>query len=218
MGTVKFKELKQKIIRSVEDTVDENASPLSGATYLAANLEDAAHAALHAIASRYWKRAVLSVNADAESVTVPDNFIDVDGVYDKKDALFIPKLAFQVGNALATTVGNGFFLYPSGTITFINKIGSLGATVFYQSHWTRPEKDNDLLDCPDFLVTALVQYSGAYLLGANAVSSASIRQYNTKVDSGQPGDIPQMKMSNFLMARYEEELKRIPMLEKGRVQ
>jgi hypothetical protein len=67
-------------------------------------------------------------------------------------------------------------------------------------------------------VNCLVLYASAFLLGASSVSSAAIRQFNTRVDSGQPGDIPQMKMSDYLMRRYEEELKRIPMMEKGRVQ
>jgi hypothetical protein len=218
MGTITFKTLKQKVIRAVEDTVNEDSASTAGSTYNEDVLKDAVHAALSSIAQRVWSRGILEVEAEKISVQLPVSLIDIDGVYDATLGLFIPKISFQVGQALSSSHGNGWFLYPTGSMTFMNSIGTNGAVIYHTAHWEKPDKDGDIIDAPDFTVNCLVLYASAFLLGASSVSSAAIRQFNTRVDSGQPGDIPQMKMSDYLMRRYEEELKRIPMMEKGRVQ
>ena len=215
--STKFSELKAMIVRSLDDTLDETGDALGGGEYAFGVLRDSVRAALNAITSRYWKRAVLEVEPSVESAAIPGELIDIDGVYDATKGIFLPKISFLIGNTLTASEGNGWFLYPTGYISFINTIGASGARVYYQSHWTVPESDGELLDIPDLALSCLIYYAGSYLLGSSAVSSASIRQFNTRVDSGQPGDIPQMKMSSFLMAKYEEELKRIPLMEKGRV-
>ena len=80
-----------------------------------------------------------------------------------------------------------------------------------------PEEDDDAIEAPSIAAICIVLYAASYVLLGDTNSSASIRQFNTKVDSGLHGDIPAKVVSDFLLKRFENELQRIPMMEKGRV-
>jgi hypothetical protein len=214
-----FAELKMKVIRCLSDEAEVvDYAPLGGATYSADLLKDGIHAALDAITSRLWKPNTFEVEAAVDTSTLPDDLIDVESVYEKELGLFIPKISMKVGSSLSSTTGNGWLLYPNGTLTFVNDVGSSGCTVHYSARWAKPEDDGDLLEPPASCLTCLILFAASYCLLSDATSSASIDRFKTKVDSGQPTDNPAKEMSNFMLHRFEVELQRLPMMEKGRVQ
>jgi hypothetical protein len=212
----KFGDLKRKILLLLADEADEE-SPVGGGTYSAALLQDAVHAALNAICQRVWKSSVAVTEEDVSTFGLPSDVIDVEAVYDTKLGIFIPRIQMQVGQAFGHPNGNAWHLFPSGTLAFINNVID-GATVYYSARWAKPTRDNDLLEPPDSALTCLILYSASYCVLTDIASSGSIRQFNTKVDSGVPTDIPAKVVSDFLLARFEIELKRVPMGEKVRTQ
>jgi hypothetical protein len=216
-----FGELKRKVLRLLADEAQEVGSgegPLGGATYGADLLQDAVHAALDAITSKVWKLSVVDIEGAVSEAALPSDVINVDAVYDYELGLFIPRMQTQIGTPLVNTTGNAWLLYPANEITFVNTLGSDGATIYYGSSWGKPVQDDDVLEPPSTALVCLILFAASYCLVPDAVSSASIRQFNTKVDSGQPTDIPARVISDFLLGRFERELQRLPMMERGRTQ
>jgi len=218
---VAFGELKKKVLRILSDQlieVDSGDALLGGKTYSAELLSDAVHAALDAITSRIWKSATFDIASSVDESDVPEDAIDIEAVYDNTIAIFLPKLSMQVGITLSSVTGNGWTLYPTGKLKFINEIGSSGCTVYYSSGWMKPINDADLIEPPATTLTCLILFAASYCLILSSVEAADLGNFKTKVDSGQPTDNPAKDMSNFLLKRFEVELQRLPMMEKGRVQ
>jgi hypothetical protein len=214
-----FAELKLKIIRCLSDEAENvEYQPIGGATYGADLLKDSVHAALDAITSRLWKPNTFEVTASVDTYNLPDDLVDIESVYERELGLFIPRISMKVGSSLSSTTGNGWLMYPHGTITFVNTVGAEGCTVHYSARWAKPEDDGDVLEPPGSTLTCLILFAASYCLLSDATSSASIDRFKTKVDSGQPTDNPAKEMSNFMLHRFEVELQRLPMMEKGRVQ
>lgn len=212
---VTFLQIKQKILRALNDEALDD-TPLGGGTYAADLLKDAVHAALDAVTARIWKTSIATVEGDVEEFELPGDAIDVEAVYDSKLGIFLPEITMQIGSTLTSASGNGWISYPDQSITFINPLGSAGGEVYYSAHWTLPDKESDLIEPPRIVLTCLVLYAASYCLLQEAVAQASLGSFKTKVDSGQPVDNPAKEMSDFFLRRYEHELQRLPMMEKGR--
>jgi hypothetical protein len=119
--------------------------------------------------------------------------------------------------SLIGVAGNAWSLFPHGKISFINDLGESGAKVYYSSVWNKPEAPDEVIESPESSTIAICLYAASYCLLNKSAGSADIRQYNTKVDSGAPTDIPQKTMSDFFYRRYELELQRLPSMEKGNI-
>ena len=214
---ITFGELKLKILRILSDEADEE-SPLGGGTYNAELLKDSIHAALDALASRIWKPAKVEMDGSLDEMDLPADTLDVEAVYENTLGMFLPRLSMQVGATFNTSTGNGWSLYPFGTLSFINNVGASGCTISYSASWTKPVKDSEAIESPPATLMCLVLFAASYCLLADSVASANLGNFKTKVDSGQPTDNPAKEMSTFLLKRFEIELQRLPIMEKGRTQ
>jgi hypothetical protein len=215
-----FGEAKSELLRLLKDTQTEG-TPVEGNTISAALLQDGIHAALDAIVSRLWKQAVFTVDedteeavADSRSYSLPVACIEIENVYDSHIGEFIPRIEMAIGDALIASSGNGWYTYPSGRITFTAALTD-EVSIYYSSLWDKPASDDDVLDPPGMSLTAILFFAASYCLLPGATSSANIRQYNTKVDSGKPVDNTVQDMSSYFMKRFEIELQRIPQMQKG---
>ena len=218
---VTFADLKRKIIRALSDEVLEVGSGdalIGGNTYSAEILMDSIHAALIAISSRIWKPSTFNIAGALDTSILPSDLIEVESVYDKTLGVLLPKLGLWVGENFTSSIGTGWTLFPSGNITFMNPLGSNGCTIYYSAEWDTPIADEDLVESPKQTLVCLILYAASYCLLVTAVASGNLANYKTKVDSGQPTDNPAKDMSNFMLQRYEIELQRLPMMEKGRTQ
>lgn len=226
MSDLTLGDLKKKIIDLIGDSVkldelDVYANPMvpirggqTSDSILLAGVE----AALDAISGRVWKPSVFEIEGGVSSFALPEDFIDIEGVRDLTNGDLLPMIALQVGNQFK----NGWLLYPSKTITFANPLGTKGARVYYSAVWAKPttdayvtEIDDAVIEAPAPLTTALTFFATSYCLIERANEAAVLRQYNTKVDSGQPVDNPLADMSKFLLERFEIEMKRFPQKQKG---
>lgn len=214
---ITFADLKRKVILLLADEEVENSDPVAGSAYNAGILQDAVHAALNAICSRLWREDLMESEEGIDAVELPADVIDVETVYDKSLGIFIPRIQMQIGQTLTSTQGNAWHRFPTGILKLINT-ASKGVTIYYSARWTKPEDDDEAIEPPDSALTCLILYAASYCLLSDASASASVRQFNTKVDSGVPSDIPAKVISDFLLGRFERELQRIPMGEKVRNQ
>jgi hypothetical protein len=212
-------ELKKKILLLLGDEITESVDygvPITGATYEASILLDAVHAAIAAIAVRVWKPNSVVIEGSVSEIDVPIDFIEVDGVYDNTAGLFLPKLALTANKTrLMGIETNAWTLTSPGTITLINALGTTGGILFYSATWEIPEIDTDVLEPPQLACTALALYAVSYCLLNQATQQATLSQFKQKVDSGDPMDIPAQMMSDFFMRRFENELSKLPMQDKG---
>jgi hypothetical protein len=216
-----FSDLKRKVLRALSDEPETEGSgdtPLGGNTYSAALLEDAIHAALDAITVRIWKPSIFTVDGGLEEEDLPDDLLDVEAVYDETAGIAIPKLSLKVGESITSSLGNAWTMYPSKKLTFINELGTSGATVYYSALWAKPSSDSEEIEAPMMTLTCLILYAVSYCLLVDAVASGNLANYKTKVDSGQPTDNPAKEMGTYILKRFEVELQRLPMLIKGQTQ
>ena len=224
-----FSDLKLMIIHLMGDTValDDNgdqAVPLAGGTLTADLLKDACYAAFRSIVPRQWKSALFEITEVGDLFELPTDLIEIDAVLDNTLSLFIPKMVFTIGvdySSLAST-GNSWIDTPQGSITFSNELGASGAKVYYSAAWslisTDPSgaiDDDSVLEAPDVCLTALTLYAASYCFLKNAALQSQLGQFKTRVDSGTPEDLPAVRMSEVLLKRFENEMTRVPMKQKG---
>jgi hypothetical protein len=214
-------EYKTRIIDLINDEViiDSGTGDLAGSTISASILLSSIHAALDAVSSRLWKSATYdvvppTVGSDTE-YELPGDYIDVEAVLDNDLGIFIPEMEFRVSKNMLSPTGNGWYLYPQGYITFVTALADVGAKIFYAASWAKPLDDDEDLEIPMVASNAIIFFATSYCLLRGATGSANVRQYNTKVDAGAPTDNPVKDMSDYYMRRFEIELQRIPMKQKG---
>ena len=220
MATTTFGNYKKKLIRlagdsvKMEDTPSGPApvSPIRGVQLDAELLEDACHAALHAITGRQWKSSVHLISIAGEEHVLPEDLIEIDAIYDAGLESFIPRLTFDLNSALE---GNSWVDTPQGSVTFTTELGDSGAKIYYSADWELPVDDDEALECPEFCLTALLLYGASYVFLRKASSQSELAQFKTRVDSGTPEDIPAAAVGNYFLRRFESEMTRMPMKQKG---
>lgn len=213
MSTVSLSEIKLELLRLLGDDQDLTAYEVSGQEYTHEHMLDGIRAGLDAICTRCWKRDSIAVLAGATELEIPDGVIGVEAVWDKTNVSMIPRVFLTHGN-LASSI-NGWLPYPTGKATFISPIGENGAIAYVSKMWDYPTTDDELLEPPNIALTSVLFFAASYCLVRPSVGAAVIRQYNSRVDSGNPSDNPVMDMSTFMLKRYDIELQRIPMMEKA---
>lgn len=213
-----FSDLKKSIIELLSDTVvlADVYEELHGTQTSAKILEDGVKAALAAAAHKIWKPATLEIAEGVSTVTLPDDFIDVEGIRDNTTGKLLSSLPLKVNSDYES----GWINFPYGYLAFSAALAD-GGLMYYSAMWSVPvedgygNKDSYEMDMPLFLVPAVTYYAAAYAFFQRATQSAVIRQYNTKIDSGTPIDNPLLEMSKTFMMMYETELKRLPTMTKG---
>jgi hypothetical protein len=211
--------LKERIVRVLGDNVTGGSvvsgpsTPVAGTLYTAELLADGVNAALIALTTRQWKNSFVDVAGDATTYTadVPDGLLEIEGIYDEYYKQFVPRVNFLVNGTQFNTWVNSWYISPTGTIRFLNAIKA-GVRIFYSTYWTVPSDDDDDLETPNFCDNALVYYAASHCALSKASQSASIRQFNTKVDSGTPEQNPLEQMSIQFIKRFEREMSIMPMM------
>lgn len=209
--------LKGQVIALLGEEVEEGSSPIAGTVTPASVIEAACHAGLLALSSRYWKSAVLEVDADEEELEIeaPADMISVEAFYDNNLSVFIPNVLFRVGESITgSQIQNSWYDYPGGLISLTNP-PTAGGKIFYSAHWALPTDDDDELESPNMCLTFLQLYAVSYCLLRKANEQGEIKQFATKVDSGTPITIPAQLLSDFYMKRALAELQLLPMKQKG---
>lgn len=225
MATTTFGDYKRKLIRIAGDNIKTESgpsgpvevSPVRGVQLDADLLMDACHAALHAITGRQWKSGLFTISEAGDAFELPVDLIEIDAVYDNDLEIFIPPMIFDVGTSFTSsaTEGNAWVSTPQGSIAFTNGVKDSGAQIYYSADWELPSEDSEELECPEFCLTALLLYGASYVFLRKASLQSELAQFKTKVDSGTPEDIPAAAVGNYFLKRFESEMTRMPMKQKG---
>jgi len=183
---------------------------------------DALSAALDAILPWVPKTAVYALTGDGSAVyTLPDDCYQVETcVVDSTGELLpIATLAPSVFRGEQIAAKNDWLEYPYGSISF-SKVISVGETytLYYLAHWEKPVDKNQLnsnLQPPTYTHQGLVLYATAYMLYPSVISASEVRQFNTKVDSGNPEHNPMQQSASYLLKLFADEMNRHPRYQKA---
>ena len=152
---------------------------------------------------------------------LPSDFTEVEAVWSESLQQFLPKAGLFPGatwlnGESSTSDVNMWLEYPHNYLSFSSApLSEEIIKVFYASYWGAPEDEDDELEVPAFALPGIMYYTAAYCLTPKAAQSANVRQYGTKVDSGVPIHNPVADMAKFLLYRFEAEMNRCPIRQRG---
>lgn len=171
---------------------------------------DATNAALNALVVYEPKLSVAHIEGDGElaSFPLPDDFYWYSGFF-KADGSRIEVLWPANSDYLLPTGEYIALMYPSGQVTFTPRL-SAGEhlTLYYYARWAKVTDENSVIEPPAHWLNALAYYATAELLIADALIAAGVRQYNTRIDSGNPEHNPVHKQVLAMRAMFMEEVAR----------
>lgn len=190
----------------------------SAGTYSDALILDGINAATNAILPWLSKRAIEQdiVVTSGSLIELPDDVYLVDAVYSKTDGKWLKHLSITPGITLSS--GPLWIEYPHSRLTLTSDYTDKSVDVYYYAKWFEVESSGsaiDEMDTPSFADLAIIYYATSYVLVSSAISAAQLRQFNTKIDSGNPEDNPLRDTSNLLMQRFMNEVKLFPALERA---
>ncbi len=194
--------------------------PESG-TFTDAIITEGAHSALRQILEYYPKLAQADITTFTGSGpyvgAMPTDLHSVDAVLDLNSKQMLPKASLAAGSYQGTNIEtNDWHVYTAGTITFSKELTS-GCRVYYRAQWDEPAADGTDLETPDFLLNMLAYYGCYEACVAKATKAGNIRQFNLKVDSGNPVQNPLLDLAQRFLIFYHNSAKMLPDLEKPSV-
>lgn len=183
---------------------------------------DALGAALDAILPWVPKTATATLTGDGSSgYALPSDLYEIAAIVDDDTGELLPHSVLIPGSYRGINLAetNDWLEYPHGYVSFSKEV-TVGETytLYYLAHWTKPtgtSQDSIDLEPPDFTNNGLVLYSTAYMLFPSAVSAAEVRQFNTKVDSGNPEHNPMQRSATYLIGLFMDEMNRHPRHQKA---
>ena len=185
-------------------------------------LDDALEAAYTAMLPWHSKPSNVTLTSGSGGETdvfaLPEDYWSVDGVLDEDSDKFLEEISMlptkYVGEEQDST---SFMIYPDGYISMWPEPDDGDEFIlYYRARWQMSTHENDVLDIPDHLLLAALYYAAGYVVIPEAESSAELRQYNTRADSGNPAQNPVGDRVLFYMKLFEIEITRQPSKERGR--
>lgn len=209
---ITYGELTNRIKRLVEDTTE--TPKYTDELYV-----DAIQNAFKAIQPWVPKTAIATLTPDATaSLALPADFYDIQAVVVSSTGEVLPKTELAPGNFTgANTQGtNAWILFSSGEITFA-KVPDGDISLYYFADWEVPVTDTpegDEIDPPDYAITGISFYAAGQVMLPTGLGITEIRQFGTKVDSGNPEHNPVQKAVDYLMKLFLNEMSRMPKIQK----
>lgn len=204
-----FGQLKNRIVFILGDDPNESTDISDDL------LSNAIDSALDAILPQCWKPSLYTLTGSASRYALPADVYEVQGVYDSGTRVFLDPAVLAPGEPSSSSSGNGWLEYPYGYISLYTALSSSGGVLYYAAKWTKPVNESDVIDAPEYAVTALTLYGASYAVLNKAAAAAALGNYKTRLDSGTPEDQPLQNFANYLLKRYETEMMRMPKQTKG---
>jgi len=191
---------------------------VSSITFSDQLLLDGINAGMKAIVPWLPKKKVAQCLTSGSMVALPDDVYLVDALYSPDNSYWLPHMTIRSGPAPSASLPM-WMEYPNGYISLTSEnLDGKYLDVYYFSDWveaTTTGSATESLDTPSFADLAIVYYACSYCLVSGAMQSSQLRQFNTKIDSGNPDDNPLKEMSIVLMQRFMNEVKLFPPIEKA---
>ena len=208
-----FEELTNRIKRLVGD-ISEDTPKYSDELYV-----DAIQNAFRAIQPWVPKTAIATLIPDGSvSLALPTDFYDIEAAVVNSTGEVLYKTELVPGNFTGTnTQGtNAWILYASKYITFA-KAPDGNIDLYYLANWAVPvvgTPSTDVMEPPDYALTGISLYAAGHVMLPDGLSITEIRQFATKVDSGNPEHNPIQKAVDYLMKLFLSEMSRMPKYQK----
>lgn len=190
----------------------------SAVTFSDQLLLDGVNAGLKAILPWVPKKARATIVTSGSDISLPNDVYLVDAVYDSSDGKWLKHHSLRPGDVSGGAYAQ-WVEYPHGHLTLsLDTYSDRSLDVYYHTTWTEittSGSDIENIEAPAFVDLALIYYASSYCLASAAMQSSQIRQFNNKMDSGNPEDNPLKDMSNVLMQRFMNEVKLFPQVEKA---
>lgn len=209
-----FSDFYDKVLRAIYETDETGPSERL--------VLDGLAAAQEAILERVGKRSVADWEGDGTSTAfaLPDDCYEIQGIREVDETgKLIPSAVLAPGAYFGDYPEDQNFLpYPEGYVT-LGKAPDDGDTVrlYYLAYWDLPTVTGDnvdddfVLEIPRKAERAVLFYTCAYCLLPEAVSASGLRQFNTRIDSGNPEQNPVERTVEFFLKLYDMELAKLPL-------
>ena len=143
---------------------------------------------------------------------LPDNLFekveDTGLVYIKRgtSVAYLKPMPFHEALVSAT---QGFYTMPEEVLHLASELnGTYDLVVHYFAYYNRPYALTDTIDVPRWAYTAISYLATAHALTRLVTSTANIRRFADKRDSGQPEHNPILRQREHLLKEYEREITR----------
>ena len=177
----------------------------------------AAHQAILPWIPKYASHTFTTGSGGELEYALPSDCYQVQSVQLVVDGTFIPKATLAPNTARNIgTQGDyqDWIEYPYGYVSLSSALSEdAELKVYYFALWDAPTSDAD----QDFVFTApqqahqgMVYYAASHCLLPKAVDAANIRQFNQRMDSGNPEHNPLKVEAKYLLERFYGEMKLMP--------
>jgi hypothetical protein len=197
-------DLRARIHRLLEDPDEEK--------YTDDIIDDGIYSALDAILPWCPKLSTTEIVYTSGSnlatlFDLPDDFYAIEAVYTLNGQPIQPVVLTPNTYRFDSVTVNDWLVFPSGQISF-SKALTENVILYYLAYWPKITEKTSNVGVPSHVTSAICFYASAYCLIPEGVSSAEIRQFNTKVDSGNPEHNPVAIRVNELLKLFELEMRR----------
>jgi hypothetical protein len=210
--SVTWATLKIQIARKLDDPTYKK--------YSADLLLDAVNDALAAFASTHTGVASdFEITGDGETYefALPDDIVDAEGagVYAVhwKDQQWLPELEYWPGQVWTSSARSttstplGYVLWPQGKVSFSRiPVADQAITVHYVAHYPVVAVDLSVITVPRWALEAIKLYATAVALEPSSTKAATLGQYKSRREAGEPEDNPVLRLAERCMKRYFEIL------------
>ena len=210
MTTITLEQFELKVVRLLGQTSIES---IDGGQDL---VIDAVAAACDAILPWVPKVNTIDLIGDGSKIIfdLPVDLYEIQAVTDDSGKI-IPHSILIPGHYIGGSAeDNDWLEYPDKQISFSMAPESGEVfTVYYLAYWTKPDSGtpaSTVLEPPDFSITGMSFFAAAYCLLPQAISSAEVRQFGTKVDSGTPEQNPLLRSVDYFLKLFSNEMSRYP--------
>ena len=143
---------------------------------------------------------------ESHSLLLPSDFLEMHGVKAVAKGLLMyhyPAIPDDAEQAL------GWYEFPMGTLQLPTYQGAV--EVYYYAYYPEVTGDPEQnIPIPLWAIRPIIYMTCAYIATPGMISDGRLNQFNTRLDSGTPEDIPLKILIDFLRKQYEIELGKFP--------
>lgn len=174
--------------------------------------------AINAVMPYCPKPKVETITGDGllDSFELPSDIYKLEAIQDVSAGLFLDRAILAPGQARNANNRSpiNWLEYPRGYMYF-SRIPELSAVyrVYYQTYYNVPSSSSDdsfVFETPKSAMFGMLYWAMAHCIVPGSISSAQIRQFNTRLDSGTPVDNVLEASARFCRALFIDEMNRQP--------
>jgi hypothetical protein len=163
-----------------------------------------------------YGRSTLTAGSNGDTFTLPIDVYSLQSVQRVEDGTFLARatMAPSYQRNIDSSIENDWIEYPTGYLSLHEALDEGDElTLYYLAYWNKPASASDfnfVIEVPPHAHQGLIYYAASHALYPSTVSTAAIRRWNLKVDSGSPEDNPLEIIANIYLKRFHQEMRMMP--------